>query len=467
MTDNNQKHKGLFDFYAKVSLNESLPLAIQHVIAMVAGCIAPAILVGSAAGLSPEDLIILVQMSLVGSALTTLIMLYPIKKIGAKLPIIFGVSFAYVPSMIAIAGQFNSLDPKDIIAIIFGAQIVGALLSVFFGMALKYILPLFPPIVSGTVVLVIGLSLYPVAMNYIGGGGDVTMAGWGSWQNFLVGGITLVIGIIASNFGKGMIRLSSVLFSMVCGYILAFFFGMVDLSPVSDATWFTLIKPLHFGIKFDLSAVVSIGIIFIVTAIEAIGDMTSTTVGGMDRVPSDEELKGGIVGYGIANIFGALLNCMPTATFSQNAGIVSTNKVVNRKVFVQASIIILVAGLFPKLSSILTTIPYPVLGGATLSVFAAITMNGIRMITSQPLTSRNTSIVGISVAIGIGFTSVAEAAASAGVVFMPQELAIAIGSSPVVLAAIFAVLMNKLIPEKEENKAIDSKLEKVYEEIEN
>ncbi len=254
---------------------------------------------------------------------------------------------------------------------------------------------------------------------------------------------------------------------MVCGYILAFFFGMIDLSPVSDATWFTLIKPLHFGIKFDLSAVVSIGIIFIVTAIEAIGDMTSTTVGGMDRVPSDEELKGGIVGYGIANIFGALLNCMPTATFSQNAGIVSTNKVVNRKVFVQASIIILVAGLFPKLSSILTTIPYPVLGGATLSVFAAITMNGIRMITSQPLTSRNASIVGISVAIGIGFTSVAEAAANAGVVFMPQELAIAIGSSPVVLAAIFAVLMNKLIPEKEEDKAIDSKLEEVYEEIEN
>ncbi len=184
MTENNQKHKGLFDFYAKVSLNESLPLAIQHVIAMVAGCISPAILVGSAAGLSPEDLIILVQMSLVGSALTTLIMLYPIKKIGAKLPIIFGVSFAYVPSMIAIAGQFNSLDPKDIIAIIFGAQIVGALLSVFFGMSLKYILPLFPPLVSGTVVLVIGLSLYPVAMNYIGGGGDVTMAGWGSWQNF-------------------------------------------------------------------------------------------------------------------------------------------------------------------------------------------------------------------------------------------------------------------------------------------
>lgn len=466
MTEKTNNHKGLFDFYGKISFKESIPLAFQHVIAMIAGCITPAILVGGAAGLAPEDLIVLIQMSLVGSALTTMLMLYPIKKIGAKLPIIFGVSFAYVPSMIAIAGQFNNLDPKDIIAIIFGAQIIGAVASVLFGMGLKYMLPLFPPLVSGTVVLVIGLSLYPVAMNYIGGGGDVTMAGWGSPQNFLVGGITLIIGILASNFGKGMIKLSSVLFSIICGYILAFFFNMVDLSPVRDATWFTLIKPLHFGIKFDLSAIVSITIIFIVTAIEAIGDMTSTTVGGMDRVPTDKELKGGIIGYGIANIFGAVLNCLPTATFSQNVGIVSTNKVVNRSVFLHSSIIILIAGLFPKLSSILTTIPYPVLGGATLSVFAAITMNGIRMITSQPLSARNTSIVGISVAIGVGFTTVAGAAANAGVNFMSQELAVAIGSSPVVLAAICAVLMNKLIPEKEEDRPKQNELEEVYEELE-
>lgn len=465
MTEKNINHKGLFDFYGEISLKESIPLAFQHVIAMIAGCITPAILVGNAAGLAPEDLIVLIQMSLVGSALTTLLMLYPIKKIGAKLPIIFGVSFAYVPSMIAIANQFNHLDPKDIIAIILGAQIIGAIVSILFGMGLKYILPLFPPLVSGTVVLVIGLSLYPVAMNYIGGGGDVTVAGWGSWQNFLVGGITLVIGIIASNFGKGMVKLSSVLFSIICGYIIAFFFGMVNLEPVKEATWFTLIKPMHFGIKFDISAIISITIIFIVTAIEAIGDMTSTTVGGMDRVPTDDELKGGIIGYGIANIFGAFLNCMPTATFSQNVGIVSTNKVVNRSVFLHSSIIILVAGLFPKLSSILTTIPYPVLGGATLSVFAAITMNGIRMITSQPLSARNTSIVGISVAIGVGFTSVANAAANAGVVFMPQELSVAIGSSPVVLAAICAILMNKLIPEKEEDRAKEATIKDMVEDI--
>lgn len=467
MKSNNSKYSNLFKFYGKISVKEAVPLAFQHVIAMIAGCITPPILVGAAVGLSPEDMIILIQMSLIGSALTTIIMLYPYKLIGSKLPMIFGVSFAYVPTIIAIAGQFETGDPKDIIAIIFGAQIIGAIFSVLFGLGLKYILPLFPPLVSGTVVLVIGLSLYPVAMNYIGGGGDLTVAGWGSWQNFLVGGVTLLLGIIFSNFGKKMLSLASVLFSMICGYILASFFGMVDLSSVAEASWFSIIRPLHFGIRFEPSAIISITIIFIVTAIEGIGDMTSTTVGGMDRIPTDRELRGGIIGYGVANVFGALINCMPTATFSQNAGIVSINKVVNRLVFFIASMIILVAGLVPKLSSLLTTIPYPVLGGATLSVFAAITMNGIRMITSQPLSARNTSIVGISVAIGVGFTTVAEAAANAGVVFMPQELSIAIGSSPVVLATICAVLMNKLIPEKEEDKPIENELEKVTEMIEN
>ena len=449
---NDSKFKGLFDFYGNVTLLESLPLAFQHVIAMIAGCITPPLLLSGAAGLSPEDTIILIQMALIGSALTSLIMIYPFKLIGAKLPMIFGVSFAYIPTMIALAGQFGAQGPQEVIAIIFGAQIIGAIASILFGIGLKYILPLFPPLVSGTVVLVIGLSLYPVAMNYIGGAGDVAVPGWGAWQNWLVGGITLILGIIFSSFGKGVMKLSSVLFAMICGYIISFFFGMVDLSSVSEAGWFSFAAPLHFGIKFEPSAIVSITIIFIVTAIEGIGDMSSTTIGGMDRVPTDRELRGGIIGYGVANIFGAFLNCMPTATFSQNAGIVSVNKVVNRKVFATASIIILLAGLIPKLSSLLTTIPYPVLGGATLSVFAAITMNGIRMITSQPLSGRNTSIVGISVALGVGFTSVVASAQNAGVFFMPEALTVAIGSSPVVLATISAILMNKLIPETEEDR---------------
>lgn len=458
------KLSGLFNFDGDVSFKDALPLAFQHVVAMIAGCIAPPLMLAGACGLSDKDTIILIQIALIGSALTSFIMVYPIKMIGSRLPMIFGVSFAYVPTMIALAGQFNNLSGKEIVAIILGAQIVGAVFSIIFALGLKYILPLFPPLVSGTVVLVIGLSLYPVAMSNIGGGGSVTMAGWGAWQNWLVGGITLIISLGLSHFGKGMFKLANVLFAMIFGYIISIPFGMVDMSPVSEAGWVSVVEPLHFGISFEPSAIVSITIIFIVTAIEGIGDMTSTTVGGMDRVPTNKELKGGTLGYGVANIVGAIFGCLPTATFSQNAGIVSINKVVNKKVFTQAALIILIAGLVPKLSSILTTIPDPVLGGATLSVFAAITMNGIRMITSQPLSARNTSIVGVSVALGIGFTSVAASAQAAGVDFMPEALDIAIGSSPVVLATISAVLMNLLIPEKEEDRSKEEDL--IKEEIE-
>ena len=200
-----------------------------------------------------------------------------------------------------------------------------------------------------------------------------------------------------------------------------------------------------------------------VTCIEGIGDMSSTTIGGMDRNPTDDELRGGIVGFGVANVIGAFIGCLPTATFSQNAGIVSVNKVINRKVFFQAGLIILIAGFMPKISSLLTTIPAPVVGGATLSVFAAITMNGIRMITEQPLTVRNTSIVGIAIAIGFGFTTIVTTADQAGVTFMPEALKNAIGVSPVVLAALTAILMNVIIPEKEEDKKQESTLEEVLE----
>lgn len=448
-----KSYSNLFTYDKDVSLKQSLPLAFEHLIAMIAGCIAPTLIFAGAAGLDNSDSILLVQMSLIGSALTTLLILYgSIKLVGNKLPMIYGVSFSYVPTMIALSGQFQTLGPRNIVAIVLGAQLIASIVSLVFGYALKYVLPYFPPLVAGTVVLSIGLSLYPVALNYMGGGGDLTMAGWGSWQYWFIAAVTLLANIIFTHFGKGMISLASVLLSMVVGYILAFFMGYVDLSPVANAGWFSIARPLHFGIRFEGSAIAAFIIIFIVTCIEGIGDMNSTTVGGMNRPATSDELRGGIIGFSVANIIGSFIGTLPTATFSQNAGIVSINKVINKKVFISASIMILIAGLVPKFSSLLLTIPFPVIGGATISVFAAITMNGIRMITSQPLSMRNTYIVGVSVAIGFGFTQVVTAAHNAGVSFMPQALEVAIGSSPVVLTTIFAFFMNLLIPEKEEDK---------------
>lgn len=450
-----KNYSNLFTNDGTISLKQSLPLAFEHLIAMIAGCIAPTLIFAGAAGLTYADSILLVQMSLIGSALTTLlIIMAPARLIGNKLPMIYGVSFSYVPTMIALANQFQNLGSKGIVAIVLGAQLIAAIVSFIFGFALKYVLPYFPPLVAGTVVLSIGLSLYPVALNYMGGGGDVSMAGWGSWQYWFIAAVTLLANIIFTHFGKGMVSLASVLLSMIVGYILAFFMGYVDLTPVSDANWFSFIRPMYFGIKFEPSAIAAFIIIFIVSCIEGIGDMNSTTIGGMDRPATDDELRGGIMGFSLANMLGAFIGTLPTATFSQNAGIVSINKVINKKVFITSSIMILIAGLVPKFSSLLLTIPYPVIGGATISVFAAITMNGIRMITSQPLSMRNTYIVGVSVAIGFGFTQVVTAAHNAGVTFMPESLEVAIGSSPVVLTTLFAFLMNLAIPEKEEDKEI-------------
>lgn len=450
MEDN---YSNLFNADGDVSLKQSLPLAFEHLIAMIAGCIAPTLIFAGAAGLDNADSILLVQMSLIGSALTTLLILFaPARLIGNKLPMIYGVSFSYVPTMIALAGQFESLGARNIVAIVLGAQLIAAVVSMIFGYALKYVLPYFPPLVAGTVVLSIGLSLYPVALNYMGGGGDLSMSDWGAWQYWFIAGVTLLANIIFTHFGKGMVSLASVLLSMIVGYILAYFMGYVNLAPVSEASWFSLVRPMHFGIKFEPSAIAAFIIIFIVTCIEGIGDMNSTTIGGMDRPATSDELRGGIIGFSLANIIGAFIGTLPTSTFSQNAGIISINKVINKKVFTIASIMILIAGLVPKFSSLLLTIPYPVIGGATLSVFAAITMNGIRMITSQPLSMRNTYIVGVSIAIGFGFTQVVTGAHNAGVTFMPESLEVAIGSSPVVLTTLFAFFMNLLIPEKEEDK---------------
>ena len=321
-----QMDQALFDFYGRPSIGQALPLAVQHVLAMIVGCVTPSIIVAGVAGLSQEDSVILIQAALVMSALTTLLQLFPFIKtknfrIGSALPVMMGISFAYVPSMQAIAADFD-------IASILGAQIVGGVVALLVGLNIKRIRKFFPPLITGTVVFSIGLSLYPTAINYMAGGASSKT--YGSWQNWLVAIITLIIVTVLNHYGKGVWKLASILIGIIGGYIVALFFGMVDFSSVASASMFQLPKPMHFGIKFEPSACVAIGILFAINAVQAIGDFSATTTGSMDRMPTDEELTGGIVGYGISNIFCAFFGGLPTATYSQNVGIVSTTKVVSR-----------------------------------------------------------------------------------------------------------------------------------------
>ena len=288
----------LFDLYGKPSAGQALPLAMQHVVAMIVGCVTPAIIVAGVAGLSDRDSVILIQAALVLSALTTLIQLYPLRKgkiaIGSGLPVIMGISFAYVPTMQAIAGEFG-------VGAILGAQVIGGVVAVLVGVFIKQIRRFFPPLITGTVVFAIGLSLYPTAINYMAGGvGNET---YGSWQNWLVAFFTLVIVTSLNHYGKGIWKLSSILIGIIAGYVVSLFFGMVDFSAISQASFFQLPRPMHFGMEFEISSCVAIAVLFAINSIQAIGDFTATTTGGLERMPTDEELNGGILAYGFCNMF--------------------------------------------------------------------------------------------------------------------------------------------------------------------
>ena len=443
----------LFQFTGRPPLGTSVSLALQHLVAMIVGCVTPPIIIAGAVGLSQADRVLLIQASLVMSAVCTLLQLFPIGRyFGSGLPVILGVSFAYVPSMQAIASSGGG------VAAIAGAMIVGGVVAIIVGIFVKKIRLLFPPVITGTVVFTIGLSLYPTAINYMAGGTANTAEAlaasgasesliYGSWQNWLVAALTLTAVIVLNHFAKGLCKLASILIGMLFGYVIAaVFFDMVSFSSVGEAAWFSLPQFMHFGVTFDPASCIAIGLLFAINSIQAIGDFTATTVGGMDRDPTDRELQGGIIAYGASNILTALFGGLPTATYSQNVGIVTTNKVINRTVFALTGVFLLLAGVSPKFAAILTTIPQCVLGGATVTVFSTIAMTGMKLIASQELSARNTTIVGLSAALGVGISQAAGSLSQ-----FPDSLTMIFGKSPVVVATIMAVLLNLVLPREKKS----------------
>ena len=432
-----KKYASVFELNGVPKLTQAFPLALQHVVAMIVGCVTPAIVIAEMAGLNEGDKVIFVQAALFIAAVSTLIQLFPLGgRIGSGLPVIMGVSFAYLPSMQAIVGNFD-------IATILGAQLIGGVVAIFVGIFVTKLRKLFPPLITGTVVFTIGLSLYPTAVKYMAGG--QSSPNYGAWQNWLVAFLTLAVVVALNHFAKGILKLASILIGMIVGYIISGFFGMIDFSAVQGAGIFQIPRPMYFGMKFETSAVMTLVILFIINSVQAIGDLSATSGGGLDREPTDKELSGGIIGYGITNILGSFFGGLPTATFSQNVGIVATTKVVNRVVIGLAAGIILLAGFVPKFSALLTTIPQCVLGGATISVFASIAMTGIKLVVQQPLTYRNTSIVGLSVALGMGITQCSDALAQ-----LPAWVTTVFGKSPVVVTTIAAILLNVILPKDKE-----------------
>ncbi len=429
-----------FELDGRPNLSEAVPLAFQHIINMFVGNMAPVLIISRVANLAPEQTTMLLQCALFTSAIATIIQNYPIKigsfQVGARLPAVMGVSFGFLPAMLAIvAGKAENIP------MVFGAQIVGGICSVFMGIGLKKIRKFFPPIVAGTVVFSIGLSLFPVGIKYMAGGaGSPT---FGSLTNWGVSMFVLCVVLFFNQYTKGALRMAAVLLGIIAGYILAAILGLVNFAPIASAAWFSVPQPFFLGPpKFEQSAIITMVIMYLVTAVQAIGDFSALTNGGLNREVTDKELSGGVVGNGVSAVISGIFNAFPTATYSQNVGLVVLTKVVSRYVLLVGSGILLLAAFIPKFGAIIGSVPSAVIGGGTILVFSLITMTGISIIIKEGLEARTMAIVGLAIAMGSGIGEIPEALQG----FSPS-IRMIFGSS-VVISTIIAFVLNLLFPHK-------------------
>lgn len=426
----------LLRFDGKPSWGVAFPQAMQHVLAMLIGNITPPMLIAGICGLTAEEKIMLTQAAMIIGGITTLLQLFPVFGFGMKLPNVMGVAFAYMPILTVIGQQYG-------IAAIFGAQLVAGFVSIFIGMFIGRIRRFFPPIVCGTVVLCIGLSLYKTAINYIGGGSGA----FGSPKFWILAILTLLVTLACNFFGKKLVKVSGMLIGIAVGYAAALLMGggLVSFADFHEAGWFSLPVPFYFGLEFHLDAIIMMILMYVVQAVQTIGDVSSTTMGGFGRECTDDELGGAIKGQGLCGMIGACIGGLPTDPYSQNVGLICTTKVVSRRVFTLVGAVMLLAGICPKFSALMATIPQSVLGGATLTVFAAITMSGIELLNEQKMTYRNKMIVGVALAIGVGIESKPEI-----LQFLPQLAQNILGSS-LMVSFLVVFLLNLLIPEDDED----------------
>ena len=434
----NNENIELFSWNGKPSLGKTIPISLQHIFTMLAGNVTPAIIIAGTLGMTPEESTTLLQASMLAAAIATFIQVIGVWKFGARLPIIMGINFYFVPVVIAITEQFG-------ISAMFGAQIIAGVATIAFGGFVRTIRNFFPAVVTGTTVLTIGVSLFPVAVNYMAG--NAGSPGFGSMQNWAVAIATLAVVLIVDQFAKGYIKVLGVMIGMLAGYALAFVLGMVDLSGIGGSGIIQIPSLFPFGLEFPPQAVLTLVIMFIITSIENIGDISSTTIGGLDREATTDELSGGIMGNGLASVISALFGGLPTATFSQNVGVVAMTKVIAKPVFVGAAILMLIAGFLPVFSQLLLSIPYPVIGGATVSVFSMITVNGIRLLLGTELNNRNAAIIGLSLAMGIGITGT-----QGSIGGFPEAFVTFLGGSSVILATLVAFILNLVLPGREKPK---------------
>ena len=452
-----------FRFEGKMSLKQALPLGMQHVLAMFVGNLTPLLIITGACGLAGGEFadlrVTLLQNAMLVAGIVTLVQLYSIGPIGGKVPIIMGTSSGFIGVFSSVAASMGG----GVLAYgaIMGASLIGGLFETVLGFFLKPLRKLLPSVVTGTVVLSIGLSLISVGVNSFGGGN--TAQDFGSVENLLLAIFVLVVILICKHSGSTFLNSSSILVGIICGYIAAFLMGLIlpttalnaegvaytkawvlNWNKVAEASWFAIPKLVPVKIVFDLRAILPVMIMFIVTAVETVGDISGVMEGGMGREATDKELSGGIICDGLGSTVAACFGVLPNTSFSQNVGLVAMTKVVNRGALATGAIFLMLCGLIPKLGALISIMPQAVLGGAAVMMFSSIVVSGIQLITKEKMTPRTLTIV--SVALGVGYGMGANAKILANT---PQFVQLICGESGIVPAAFVAILLNCLLPRDE------------------
>lgn len=436
-------------------LAKALPLALQHLMAMFVGNAAPPLILATTIGMATGEVTLMVQIAMVISGVTTMMQTFGLGPlpIGARLPVMQGTSFAFLAVALLIAQEFG-------VAAVFGGAVIAGVVQVFFGFSLRWISPLFPPLVCGIIILVIGISLMPTSIGYAAGGQPAADIGdYGSMQHYSIAALVVIVIVALSVFAKGFISVAAVLVGLIVGYAVAAMAGMVSLDAIGEASWFQIPQPLAFGMEFYTAAILVIVALALASSVESIGDLTAVARTGLGRSPTPKELSRGIVADGVGTSFGALFSAMPNTTFSQNTGIVALTGVISRFVVGIAGIMLLIAGLIPKFAAIFNTIPYAVLGGATLVMFSMVAATGLRILSTEPMNRRNMLIIAVSLGLGIGFSM------SPDDVFqeMPRDVALLL-TSGIVPAMFASVILNIILPKERSEKKIE--LKDVTDEVE-
>ncbi len=459
-----ENKKAAYDFYGKMPFRKAFPLGLQHVLAMFVGNLTPILIITGACGIGSgtefaEVQVALLQNAMLVAGIVTLIQLYAIGPVGGKVPIIMGTSSGFIGVFNSVAGVMGG----GILAYgaILGASLIGGLFETVLGFMLKPLRRFFPAVVTGTVVLSIGLSLISVGVGSFGGGSSAK--DYGSMENLLLGTLVLVVIIALKHGTKGMTSVSSILIGIIVGYIVAAIMALVlpttgvtaegveytkawvlNWDKVAQAKWFAVPALMPVKLVFDPRAIVPVLIMFVVTAVETVGDISGVIEGGMAREATDSELSGGVVCDGVGSSLASLFGVLPNTSFSQNVGLVTMTKVVNRFALATGAVFLILCGLFPKLSALISIMPQSVLGGAAVMMFSSIVVSGIGLITKEKMTVRNTTIV--SVALGLGYGLGANSGVLAG---LPQSVQLIFGGSGIVPAALVAIILNIVLPKEE------------------